>query len=171
VIGLSRAYTHRVAKGAVGALLPLCACGQRKRSFDTWSPEPSETATTQTADAKDPAQKCSDNARQWFRTNFSADQDTLLLDFRGHYDRTKNGCFVLVEKPLHVRFGNVVEERSQPWGTSPEMSAWQNSRKKTCLGSHEHPKSRNGELAVQGQKCSGADPFHVLIHPFTADQP
>jgi hypothetical protein len=54
-------------------------------------------------------------ARQRFRTKFSADEDPLLLNFRGHYDRTRNECLVLVENRFTLGFRMSWE---QSWAVS-----------------------------------------------------
>jgi hypothetical protein len=41
--------------------------------------------------------KCSKDAKAWFNENWVRDKDTLLLDYRNHYNKNLNKCFIFVE--------------------------------------------------------------------------
>src|SRR5580700_10087879 len=41
--------------------------------------------------------KCSKDAKTWFGENWSSDKDTMLLDYRNHYNKKQNKCFIFVE--------------------------------------------------------------------------
>src|SRR4051794_21074933 len=49
--------------------------------------------------------RCATDARQWFKENWlPSDKATTVLDFRSHYNKKKNKCFILVERHYNSHF-------------------------------------------------------------------
>jgi hypothetical protein len=41
--------------------------------------------------------KCAKDAREYFERNWPPNKDTVLLDFRDHYNKSENRCFIFIE--------------------------------------------------------------------------
>ena len=47
--------------------------------------------------------KCWYDARSYFKENWARNNDTLLLDYRNHFNQNLNKCFILIEYNYYVQ--------------------------------------------------------------------
>jgi hypothetical protein len=110
--------------GVLGALLLLSGCDHEDR-IARLEKQGKETKDAQSDKDRvadyDLQAKCSKDGQEWFNVNWagSRDKDTALLDYRNHYNKKENKCFVLVEYHYNSKLAG-------PGGTSWTnlMSLW-----------------------------------------------
>jgi len=110
--------------------------------------------------------KCSRDARAWFNENWSADKNTLMLDFTNHFNKHLNRCFVLVEhhrKNLYLPDGSWVNDMAL-------IDVQENSRYGSFRGDHEvkpkpeyHIEDSVNDCSVAAKQCTTLDEFNSLI--------
>lgn len=109
--------------------------------------------------------KCSKDAREWFNRNWSRDKDTVLLDFRNHYSKVKNKCFISVE--YHYSMGP-----GASWTNDIMLyDVYENVKYADYSESHyidfKNPaRDEVTNCEVQGQKCTTIGEFNDLTGPF-----
>lgn len=113
------------------------------------------------------SEKCAKDAKMWFRDNWSADKDTLLLTYSDHYNKSMNVCFISIEYHTHLYTSN------SSW--SNNMSVWdvnENTRYGQMSETHETQdltvKSLDTvlECSVAQVKCASADEYEKMIAPY-----
>jgi hypothetical protein len=116
-------------------------------------------------------QKCSNAAKNWFRENFPADKDTILLDQNNHYNKKMNKCFVFVE--YHYTMG-----RDPSWYN--DMTMWdvfENSKYASFAELHTiypfnsklSPEDKIITCEVTGTKCKTLAEFNNMTHSYLND--
>jgi hypothetical protein len=111
--------------------------------------------------------KCAKDAREWFGRNYVRDKDTVLLDFRNHYNKAENKCFISVEWHYNSPSGIA---NSEEWIN--EITLWniyENAKYGSFIEDHFiFLKSTSGnredvdECYVSGTKCKTIDEFNDL---------
>lgn len=153
-----------------GLSLSLAGCdtGERMSRMEKQNEElKAEIKKGQAAADFDLQAKCGKDSRAWFKENWSADKDTIILDFENHYNKAQNKCFELVE--YHYNFG--------PNGSwINHMSLWdvyENTKygdfaESTTIFFSPHYESKKSvsTCEVLGKKCTTVDEFNNLVRPF-----
>jgi hypothetical protein len=116
----------------------------------------------------DLAEKCSRSAKEWFKENWQSDQDTALLDYTNHYNKTMNKCFISVE--YHYNFS----KNDPSWMN--DISLWDvNENSKYGDFSEEHrisftpgsePTTTVESCEVTGTKCKTLDEYNGLVESY-----
>jgi hypothetical protein len=121
--------------------------------------------------------KCSKDGRNWFNENWagSRDKNTILLDFRNHYNKKENKCFGFVEWHYHSNFAG-------PGGSSWTnlMSLWDiyenikfgDFSQNTYTYWKPQPTTTTNEVLtcdVLNQKCKSVEEFNRLVSPYLND--
>jgi hypothetical protein len=164
---------------ALGALLVLIGCDHEDRiarlEKETQEVKTAQSDKNRVADY-DLQAKCAKDARAWFNENWagSRDKDTVLLDFRDHYNKKENKCFVLVE--YHYN-SNLAGPRGTSWTNI--MSLWdvyENSRYGDLSENHytyfKPTITSNDEVItcmVLGRKCTTIAEFNNLTGKYMND--
>jgi len=114
--------------------------------------------------------RCSKDAKQWFRENYSRDKDTELLDYTNHYKKASNKCFLVVE--FHYKTG-------ASWTWINDITLWdlyENSKYGHFaeehiieIGSKTPPTNQVISCEVLGNKCTSMDEFHKLADPYMSN--
>jgi hypothetical protein len=152
-------------------VIPGCDTGQRITHLEKENEELKAEVKRNSAVADyDLQAKCAKDSRTWFKENWSADKDTILLDYENHYTKAQNTCFVLVQ--YHYNFG--------PNGSwINDMTLW-NIYENAKYGSfaesttvHFKPSFETTKsvstCVVHGKKCTTQEEFNSLIRPYFYD--
>jgi len=146
-----------------------CDTSERVSRLEKQNKELQEEVRRETATADyDLQAKCSKDAKAFFREGWgSGGKDVLLLDYRNHYDKKLNKCFILVE--YHYKFGEGLS-----WMN--DMSLWdvyENSKYGDFSENHTivaKPDFRSGDevitCEVTGTQCKTVQEFNNLISPY-----
>jgi hypothetical protein len=112
-------------------------------------------------------EKCSRDSKTWFKENWLRDNSTLFLDFKNHFNRASNKCFIFVE--YHSKL-----DKSGSW--SNDMTLWdvtENSKLGTLFENHFvylKPSLNTQDLVltceIQGKVCKTVAEFNELLGPF-----
>jgi hypothetical protein len=116
-------------------------------------------------------EKCAKDARVWFNENWSRDKDTLLLDFRDHYKKSQNKCFIEVE----FHYSN--PSGSASWMNNIQLfDVYENSKYGSFLLDHEvnfRPAYKIEEnvleCTVYGKECKTLQEFNNLSWSYMAN--
>jgi len=152
----------------VCGLVVGCDYGARLSRLEKQTEElKAETKRNQAATEYDLATKCSRDGKAWFRENFPPDKDTIALTYTNHYNRSKNGCFILVE--WHYNIG-----KQGSW--TNHMSLWDvNENAQYADFSQSHMVTMIPEYRVEDQpvhcstnpkKCATQDDFNDYVGGF-----
>jgi hypothetical protein len=126
-----------------------------------------EIKKSQAAADYDLQAKCAKDSRAWFKENWSADKDTILLDFTNHYNKALNKCFILVE--YHFRL-----DKNGSWVNDMKLwDVYENSRYGSFAENNMmyfkptlHPESSVITCEVVDAKCKTIEEFNNLIRPY-----
>jgi hypothetical protein len=171
--GISRVITMGrlrllIAAGAVFLMAIGCDHGERISRLEKQSEELKAEVKKDHATADYELQaKCSRDSRVWFKENWSADKNTILLDYTNHYNKAQNKCFILVER--HYSW-----DKSDTW--TNDMTLWdvyENSK----YGSFDentmsyfkpayHSESSVITCELLGTKCKTVEEFNNLVRPY-----
>jgi hypothetical protein len=119
--------------------------------------------------------KCSKDAKAWFKEGWSADKDTLLLDYRNHYSKSQNKCFVLVQ---YNRSKSYREGRPPIWINSMILyDVYENVRYGDFAESHsaesvsgrEQDKDHMLTCEFMDKTCKTLQEFNNLVRPYLND--
>jgi hypothetical protein len=118
--------------------------------------------------------KCAQDARTWFKENWSADKDTILLNYTNHYNAKLNKCFVLVEDHYNSHFAGPGDDS---WTNDIDLtdvyerSTYAHFAKKHYT--HRKPDLNTQEEVITcdvlGKKCETAVEFNNLISQYMND--
>lgn len=129
-----------------------------------------EVNKRQTSTDYDLQVKCSRDAKEWFKENWSSDKDTILLDYHNHYNKNNNKCFILVE--YHFSFG-----RGGSWINSISLwDVYENSKYGDFAEDHEidlqlksGTEDRVTSCNVLNRKCQTLGEFQNLTRSYLSD--
>jgi hypothetical protein len=149
-------------------LIAGCDHSDRIAHLERQNAQLQEKLTTQQTIAEyDLREKCSRDAKSWFKENWSRDKDTILLDYTDHYSKEQNKCFILVE--YHYKFGD-----GESWVNN--MTLWDvQENSKYGFFSENHaiftkPEYRSNNQVilceVLGKECKTGEEFNRLISPY-----
>jgi hypothetical protein len=118
--------------------------------------------------------KCAKDARVWFKENWSADKDTILLDYTNHYNAKLNKCFVLVEFHYNSHFAG---PGGDSWTNNMDLTdVYENSKYAHFAENHytyRKPEfSTHAEVIscdVLGNKCKTGEEFNNLVGHYVND--
>lgn len=119
-------------------------------------------------------EKCSKEARVWFKENWSRDKETILLNFTNHYNRTLNKCFILVE--YHYR-SNFAGPGGNSWTNDMSLSDVQQNAKLAYFAEN-HITSWKPEYSLRNEviscnvldkECKTGEEFNNDISQYMAD--
>ena len=118
--------------------------------------------------------KCAKAARTWFRENWPADKDTILLNFTDHYSAKFNKCFILVEYHYNSR---LAAPGGESWTNDMNLyDVYENSKYAQFDENHYtywKPKYSTGDevisCTVSGKQCKTGEEFNNLVSQYMTD--
>jgi hypothetical protein len=165
-----------VLLAAIGALFLTFACEDSQRVSRLEKENQELQGKLKAQQAQDTArnyeliQKCSEQAKAWFRSNSSAEKDMILLNYNNHYNKAQNRCYIFIEHHFKPYIGE---------GWNNAMSLWdvqENLQYGEYLSRHFLDKDNDSkeaetvyECKVYGITCKGSDDFNRLIRPYLND--
>jgi outer membrane murein-binding lipoprotein Lpp len=114
--------------------------------------------------------KCAKDAAAWFRTNFPADKDTILLNQTNHYNRSMNKCFISVE--YHFSTSSVSWSNAMSLWDVQENSQYAEYREghwNSWVGDKLQSSDRLDECYASTTKCKSIQEFNSSVHPYMND--
>jgi hypothetical protein len=106
--------------------------------------------------------KCAKDSKTWFNDNWRADKDTLLLTYTNHYNKSQNKCFIFVEYHYTLFSGTWINDMTL-WDIYENEKYGDFSLTTTNTFKTEE---RVSSCEVYGKRCTSADSFNTLVHPF-----
>jgi hypothetical protein len=111
--------------------------------------------------------KCAKDAREYFDRGWRPDKNTVLLDFKDHYNKSENRCFILIEYHYNVE---LAAPGRTSWTNLMNIYDVQENNEYAEFGenhySYSKPKFTTGDevvlCKVQGQECKSIDEFNKL---------
>ncbi len=111
--------------------------------------------------------KCAKDAREYFEKGWRPDKSTLLLDFKDHYNKRENRCFILIE--YHYNSNQAAADGAS-WTNLMNIYDVQENNEYAEFGENHYtyykPKLTTGSevvmCKVQGQDCKSVDEFNKL---------
>lgn len=158
---------------ALAVLLILPAC-----DIDRVDKLEKENASLKAALAKrdaasdlDLQEKCSKASKNWFRENFPADKDTVLLDETNHFNKKMNKCFVLVEYHFNAGYGGSWYNDITLWDVfeNSKYAAFTEDHINYPLASKLDPVDRISMCDVAGTKCKALAEFNNMTRSYMND--
>jgi hypothetical protein len=155
---------------ALAGLMCLPACDtQRVADLEKQNAElKAEVKNRDSVADYDLQSKCARDAKVWFRENWAADKDTMLLDHTNHHNQSDNQCYVVVEHHFH--------ETLYPANWENDIELWnvnENSKLASFLEEHypasasiPDPASTVITCEFFGKKCENFQEFEKLTGPY-----
>jgi hypothetical protein len=108
--------------------------------------------------------KCAKDSREWFGREWSADKDTLLLNYTNHYSGKLNKCFISVawNYGLGLR-GFTKSMLVYDVYENAKVAEW--SETHMMIG--DKTQVQSGLCSVAAVKCASFDEFSARIQPYT----
>ena len=163
--------TRLSAVGAFIALIAMSACDLPER-ITKLEKDNKELRTTQSERDRvanyDLQAKCAKDAREYFEKGWgTTDKNTLLLDFKDHYNRGENRCFILIEYHYNSKMVGV---DGTSWTNLMNIYDVQENNEYAEFGENHYsyykPKVTTGSevvmCKVRGQECKSIDEFNKL---------
>ncbi len=118
--------------------------------------------------------KCAKNAQTWFRENWPADKDTILLNFTAHYSAEFNKCVILVEYHYNSR---LAAPGGESWTNDMNLcDVYENSKYAQFDENHYtywKPKYSTGDevisCTVSRKQCKTGEEFNNLVSQYMTD--
>lgn len=118
--------------------------------------------------------KCAKDAREYFERGWRPDKNTLLLDFKDHYNKRENRCFILIE--YHYNLEIAAPGRTS-WTNLMNIYDVQENNEYAEFGENHHsysqPKFTTGSevvlCKVQGKECKSVEEFNKLSSSLMTD--
>jgi len=130
---------------------------------------------TRAASDYDLQAKCSKDAGAWFKENWGLpDKDTVLLDYKNHYNRKQNKCFILVEWHYNSHFAG---EGGSSWTNDMSITNVYENEKYGNYSANTYTYYKptvttNSEVIrceFLGQKCTTLEGFNNAVRPYLND--
>ena len=114
--------------------------------------------------------KCSAAATKWFRENWASgrDKDDILLDFRNHYNKVSNQCFIWVMDNRKIGAGSSWSKSSSLWDVF-ENSKYADFSESHILDEHYKDERTVDICQVLGKECKTIEEFNELTQKYMND--
>ena len=174
IIGISSLKSALLIVCGMAMIVSGCDTSERIARVEKQNKQLQEEMSKRNAVADyDLQARCSNDAKVWFQENWQREHDptTLLLDYKNHYNKAMNKCFVFVEYHYTLAKG------TSSWTNL--MSLWdvyENLQFGDFGENHmirSEPRFENSDVVVTcqlaGTKCKSVQEFNNLVRPYMSD--
>jgi hypothetical protein len=113
--------------------------------------------------------KCSKDAKAWFKENWPSDKDTLLLDYKNHYNKASNKCFIFVEYHFS-KIADVWTNDITLWDVYENLQYGDFTQNHI---SYRKPDFKTEDVLVSckvsDKTCKTAEEFNGLVRPYMSN--